>query len=204
MKNKPTIVILNYSKISAVSEKISAETALFQRWFLALKISVFSAVQSWISAVQRFSGNEQRWNRPESILNQSWSALNVSETWTRVRLHLRFILVIWAIILGLLDAIVCSGCFRLGRWEGSRYCKYNDREIGHMLFSATTALKVCQMFYRYNNGKERQYFMMIVAKITATVFLINWRYWYYFSGKILLKQLFFQLITASMVYFDRR
>ena len=69
--------------ISAVSEKISAETALFQRWFLALKISVFSAVQSWISAVQRFSGNEQRWSRPESILNQSWSALNVSETSTR-------------------------------------------------------------------------------------------------------------------------
>ena len=31
-----------------------------------------------------FSGNEQRWNRPESILNQSWSALNVSETSTRV------------------------------------------------------------------------------------------------------------------------
>ena len=69
--------------ISAVSEKISAETALFQRWFLVLKISVFSAVQSWISAVQIFSGNEQRWNRPESILNQSWSALNVSETSTR-------------------------------------------------------------------------------------------------------------------------
>ena len=70
--------------ISSVSEKISAETALIQRWFLALKISVFSAVQSWISAVQRFSGNEQRWNRPESILNQSWSARNVSETSTRV------------------------------------------------------------------------------------------------------------------------
>ena len=44
----------------------------------------FSAVQSWISAFQRFSGNEQRWNRPESFLNQSWSALNVSETSTRV------------------------------------------------------------------------------------------------------------------------
>ena len=69
---------------SAVSEEISAETALFQRWFWALKISVFSAVQSWISAVQRFSGDEQRWNRPESILNQSWLALNVSETSTRV------------------------------------------------------------------------------------------------------------------------
>ena len=62
--------------VNAVSEKISTEIALFQRWFLALKISVFSAVQ-------RFSGNEQRWNRPESILNQSWSALNVSETSTR-------------------------------------------------------------------------------------------------------------------------
>ena len=69
---------------SFVSEKISAETALIQRWFLALKICVFSAVQSWISAVQRFSGNEQRWNRPEIILNQSWSALNVSETSTRI------------------------------------------------------------------------------------------------------------------------
>ena len=69
--------------ISAVSEKISTDTALFQRWFWALKIFVFSAVQSWFSAVQRFSGNEQRWNRPEIILNQSWSALNVSETSTR-------------------------------------------------------------------------------------------------------------------------
>ena len=92
--------------ISAVSEKISAETALFQHWFLALKIFVFSSdseqfqvcfsavhylkisVQSWISAVQRFSGNEQRWNRPEIVLNQSWSALNVSETSTRVGISL--------------------------------------------------------------------------------------------------------------------
>ena len=78
-------IIQNSELLSAVSEEISAETTLFQRWFLALKLSVFSAVQSWISAVQRFSGNEQRWNRPESILNQSWSALNVSETSTRVR-----------------------------------------------------------------------------------------------------------------------
>ena len=70
--------------ITVVSEKISAKTGLFHRWFLALKFFVFSAVQSWISAVQRFSGNEQRWNRPEIILNQSWSSLNVSETSTRV------------------------------------------------------------------------------------------------------------------------
>ena len=53
---------------SSVSEKISAETALIQRWFLALKISVFSAVQI-------FSGNEQRWNRLESILNQRCSEI---------------------------------------------------------------------------------------------------------------------------------
>ena len=81
-------IIQNSSLFSAVSEKISAGTALFQRWFLALKISVFSAVQSWIGAVQRFSGNQQRWNRPESILNQSWSALNVSETSTRESMDL--------------------------------------------------------------------------------------------------------------------
>ena len=61
---------------SSESALFQSWTALFQRWFLALKISVFSAVQ-------RFSGNEQPWNRPESILNQSWSALNVSETSTR-------------------------------------------------------------------------------------------------------------------------
>ena len=67
----------------AVSEKIRADRPLFQRWFLALKKFVFSAVQSSVSAVHRFSGNEQRWNRPEIILNQSWSALNVSETSTR-------------------------------------------------------------------------------------------------------------------------
>ena len=69
---------------SSESALFQSWTALFQRWFLSLKISVFSAVQSWISAVQRFSGNEQRWKRPESILNQSWLALNVSETSTRV------------------------------------------------------------------------------------------------------------------------
>ena len=57
---------------SSESALFQRESALFQRWFLALKICVFSAVQSWISAVQRFSGNEQRWNRPEIILNQSW------------------------------------------------------------------------------------------------------------------------------------
>ena len=72
---------------SSESALFQSWTALFQRWFLALKISVFSAVQSWISAVQRFSGNEQRWNRPESILKQSWSALNVSETSTRDSEH---------------------------------------------------------------------------------------------------------------------
>ena len=58
------------------------KSALFQGWILALKIFVFSAVQ-------RFSGNEQRWNRPEIVLNQSWSALNVSETSTRV-VHIYF------------------------------------------------------------------------------------------------------------------
>ena len=54
---------------SSESALFQRKSALFQRWFLALKISVFSAVQSWISAVQRFSGNEQHWNRPEGILN---------------------------------------------------------------------------------------------------------------------------------------
>ena len=39
-------------KISSVSEKISAETALIQRWFFALKISSFRAVSEKISAVQ--------------------------------------------------------------------------------------------------------------------------------------------------------
>ena len=72
---------------SSESALFQRKSALFQRWFLALKISVFSAVQSWIRAVQRFSGNEQRWNRRESILNQSWSALNVSETSTRIMIQ---------------------------------------------------------------------------------------------------------------------
>ena len=72
-----------FSTESALFQK---KSALKQRWFLALKFFVFSAVQSWTSAVHRFSGNEQRWNRPEVILNQSWSTLNVSETSTRERL----------------------------------------------------------------------------------------------------------------------
>ena len=41
-----------------------------------------------ISGVQRLSGNEQYWKRPEIILNQSWSALNVSETSTRAFLKI--------------------------------------------------------------------------------------------------------------------
>ena len=83
MRQKSALFIAISEEISFVSEKTSATTALFHRWFLALKIFVFSAVHSWISAVQRFSGNEQRWNRPEIILNQSCSAMNVSETSTR-------------------------------------------------------------------------------------------------------------------------
>ena len=82
-----------FSSESALFQK---KSALKQRWFLALRISVFSAVQSWISAVQRFSGNEQRWTRPESILNQSWSALNVSETSTRVASDVILIGHVWS------------------------------------------------------------------------------------------------------------
>ena len=76
--------------IFSESALIFSESALFQRkwalnqrWFLALKIFVFSAVPSWISAVQRFSGNEQLWMTAETFPTQSWSALIVSETSTR-------------------------------------------------------------------------------------------------------------------------
>ena len=68
-------------KISALSKKISAEQR-FQRGFLILKNFVISAVQSWISALQQFSGNEQRWIRNETFLNQNQLALNVSKTST--------------------------------------------------------------------------------------------------------------------------
>ena len=80
----------NIENISAVFEEISAvsESALNQPCsaliFLTLNIFVLRAVQSWISDVQRFSGNERHWIRTETFLNQSWSALNVSETSTRV------------------------------------------------------------------------------------------------------------------------
>ena len=63
-------------RLSYVSEKISAKTALI----LSSKEFVISAIQSWISTVQRFLGDKQCWNRPEIILRQSWSALNVFET----------------------------------------------------------------------------------------------------------------------------
>ena len=90
LNKKPKFVIPNPSKIravqlwnSAVSQKISAKAALFQRSHAALKVFVFSAVQSSISAVQRLSGNEKRSNRPEIFLNQSLWALRVSETSAR-------------------------------------------------------------------------------------------------------------------------
>ena len=81
--------------IRSVSEGFSGYQLCFrenQSWnstdseliFLLQNFGFSALFQSWISAVQRFWGNEQRWNRPESILNQSWSALNVSETSTRV------------------------------------------------------------------------------------------------------------------------
>ena len=50
---------------SSVSEKISAETALIQRWFIALKIWCFSAVSEEISSVSEKISAEtaliQRW-----------------------------------------------------------------------------------------------------------------------------------------------
>ena len=57
----------------------SSESALIS----SSAIWVFSAVESWIRAVQRFSGNEQRWIRTETFLNQSWTALICSGTSTR-------------------------------------------------------------------------------------------------------------------------
>ena len=66
-----------FSWISAVSEKISAETASLT--FIS-EIFFSGAVQSWISAVQRFLNNEQRWIRAKILLNQSWITLTVSET----------------------------------------------------------------------------------------------------------------------------
>ena len=51
-------------------------SALFQR-----KSTQFSCD---LALPQRFYCNEQRWSRTKSFLNQSWSALNVSETSTRV------------------------------------------------------------------------------------------------------------------------
>ena len=58
-----------------------------QPWIVILNPLKISGVQSWISAVQSFSGNEQCWSRLEIILNQSWPALNVSETLTRVAFY---------------------------------------------------------------------------------------------------------------------
>ena len=47
-----------------------------QLWFSIFSESTLFRIENF-SAVQRFSGNEQHWNRPEIILNQSWSELNV-------------------------------------------------------------------------------------------------------------------------------
>ena len=70
--------------LRSVWEKISTETDLVQRWFRALKFGGFSAVQSRIRSVQRFSGNELRWIRTETFLNQSWSVLIYYGKSTRV------------------------------------------------------------------------------------------------------------------------
>ena len=57
----------------------------------ALSQRCFRQNQCWNSVVQRFSDNEERWIRTETFLNQSWSALTVSKTSTRVPLfHLSF------------------------------------------------------------------------------------------------------------------
>ena len=52
--------------------------------------SKFVKNQSFSALFQRFSGYEQCWNRTEIFLNQSWSALNVSETATRLLLHNKY------------------------------------------------------------------------------------------------------------------
>ena len=82
-KNKQNLSFWIRQK-SAVFQR---KSALFRSWFLPLKFFVFSAVQSWISAAQRTSGNEQRRNRPEIFLNQNWWALTISETSTREHLE---------------------------------------------------------------------------------------------------------------------
>ena len=64
------------SLFRAVSEGISAKTALFSADFAALKNWFFSVDQSWISDVQRSSGNVQCW----SELKHCWSALINSES----------------------------------------------------------------------------------------------------------------------------
>ena len=57
------------------SELFQRKSALFSVDFVALKNWFFSADQSWISAVQRFSGIVQRWIRSQTALissDNSW------------------------------------------------------------------------------------------------------------------------------------
>ena len=97
VKNEPKTAFLIYSKIGAVQRGFRKNqrssdlnqhrfkenqhwNSAVQRWFLALKFFVFSAVQSWIRAVQRNSGNEQRWNRPAELLHGKQKITNFRAT----------------------------------------------------------------------------------------------------------------------------
>ena len=91
---------------TAIWEKISA----VQSWFCALEIFVSSADHILISAVNGFSGHEQRWLITETFLNQTSSALKVSETSTRDHY-----LVIWCVrnsdVVNELNSSVLNGYF---------------------------------------------------------------------------------------------
>ena len=151
----------DYVKNQRCSALFQRKSALKQRWFIALKFFVFSAVQSWISAVHRFSGSEHRWNRPEIILNQSWSALKVSETSTRAAFHQKFTIWCsrWEAKVVLTSEWLCSassGC----PWESCTWPNSVKRALNTILSSE----RVCLWISIIRNNNSIALFLSFISR----------------------------------------
>ena len=96
-------LFLLYQKVETLARKCRSKSFEKQLWpalIFALKIFFFSAVRSWISSVQRFSGDERHWIRIETFLNSRWSALKVSRCHSGFFiLRLNFRRMVWLFLL---------------------------------------------------------------------------------------------------------
>ena len=97
-----------------------------------------SAVHLWIIAVQKLSGNEERWIRAETILNQSLSALDVSETSTRV-------------------SIILWWSWKTFHGSACSMASFQSLIIHQAMAAKSKFFNVCQHFFRFFHNDYRAF-----------------------------------------------